>query len=212
MRSNNLLLALINGILVISLVESASTKKTANLKDLNYRIYPRRSEDEAAVIEWGNSAIISALDASVAHFGPQTSQAALLEVETMPVLASPINGRQELKNSDGEFMGFADKVISKLDNADDVHGNAVVMTNTGELTGVEMALIAQESGAAALIIVNVDEERPDDIYRLPLEKGSEKIDIPVVMVSLNSANVLTSVTVTPEMKQEEIINNGMPER
>jgi ribosomal silencing factor RsfS len=83
---------------------------------------------------------------------------------------------------------------------------------SGELTGFEMALIAQESGAAALIVVNVDEERPDDIHRLPTEEGSETIDIPVVMISLNSANVLTSATVTQEMKQEDIINNGMPER
>jgi hypothetical protein len=118
-------LALIGGILVLSLVESASHKRTANLQNLNYRIYPRRSEDEAAVIEWGNSAIISALDASVAFFGPQTSQAALLEVETMPVLASPVNGRWDHTNSEGEIDGFAEKVIRRLDNANEVHGNAV---------------------------------------------------------------------------------------
>lgn len=212
MGSVIVVLGLIIGLLVALAVESASIKRTANIQDLNYRIYPRRSEDEAAVIEWGNSAIISALDASVAHFGPQTSQAALLEVETMPVLATPINGRWEKEDSGEEIHRFSEKVIRRLDNADEVHGNAVVMTNTGDLTGVEMALIAQKSGAAALIIVNVDEERPDDIYRLPNEEESEKIDIPVVMISLNSANLLTSVTVTPEMKQEDIVNNGMPER
>ena len=33
-----------------------------------------RTSEEAAVIEWGHSAIISALDGAVATFGPQTSQ------------------------------------------------------------------------------------------------------------------------------------------
>ena len=32
------------------------------------------------------------------------------------------------------------------------------------------------------------------------------------MISLNSANVLTSATVTPDMKQEDIVNSGMPDR
>lgn len=188
---------------------NCKAKQTSNLQNLNYRIYPRRSEAEATVIEWGSSAIISAVDASVAHFGPQTSQAALMEVETMPVVASPVNGRWETNNTNVENEKV---IIQKLDNADEVHGNVVVMTNTGGLTGVEMARVAQLSGAAALMVVNVDEDRPDDIYRLPAEEGSEQIDIPVVMISLNSANVLTAATVTEDMKQEDIVNNGLPER
>ena len=53
--------------------------------DNNYREFPLRTAEEAAVIEWGHSAIISALDVSVAHFGPQTVDAAVFEVETKPV-------------------------------------------------------------------------------------------------------------------------------
>jgi hypothetical protein len=199
-----------------------SKRHSVNLQDLKYRTYPRRSEDEAAVIEWGNSAIISAIDASVAYFGPQTSQAALLEVETMPILAFPVNGVRDLGkpqsysdlHTDNETSD--DEKLRKLDNSDEVFGNAVVMTNTGGLSGVEMALLAQNSGAAALLVVNVDEERPDDIHRLSAnhdESGqADLIDIPVVMISLNSANVLTTATVLPEMQQEDIINHGMPER
>lgn len=153
-----------------------------DLKGLEYRDYPRRSDDEAAVIEWGHSAIISALDASVAHFGPQTSQAALLEVETTPVLASPIDG---VFRSDGEK-------IRPLDNAEQMKGNVAVMTNSGNLSGVELAKIAQASGAVALLVVNYDEDRPDDIYRLPADEGADDIDIPVAMISLNSANVLST--------------------
>ena len=214
-----------------------SDRKKMNLEELEYVEYPRRTEDEAAVIEWGHSAIISALDASVAHFGPQTSQAALLEVECMPVLASPINGVREAKLSDAEKKKDAEEtgaeegaekedqpdaeseasaqVILPLDNADEVHGNMVVMTNTGDISGLQMAKIAKASGAAALMIVNIDEKRPDDIYRLKVrsdEDGAEEIDIPVVMISMNSANVLTSATVTQGMAQEDIINHGMPER
>jgi len=191
-----------------SLASVSSAKKKQNLNELDYDVYPRRTEEEAAVLEWGHSAIISALDASVARFGPQTSEAALLEVECMPILASPINGV-------GKWDGESDELpIRALENADDVHGNMVVMTNNGELSGVAMAKVAKLSGAAALLVVNIDEQRPDDIYRLePLEgEDGEDVDIPVVMISLNSANVLTTATVTPGMDQSQIINHGMPER
>jgi len=106
-------------------------------------------------------------------------------------------------------------VIRALDNAEAVHGNMVVMTNTGKLTGLHMAKIAKASGAAALLIVNIDDKRPDDIYRLEVEEseeGAEEIDVPVVMISMNSANVLTSATVKPNMAAEDIVNHGMPER
>jgi len=170
--------------------------------------------------------VISALDASVARFGPQTSQAALLEVEAMPILASPINGvwlsddasgDEEGEGEDGEEVKAESdikKKIRPLNNAEEVHGNVAVMTSTGtELSGVEMARIAQLSGAAALMVVNLDEDHPEDIYRLPAdEDGAEDIQIPVVMISLNSANALTSATVTPETKPRDIVNNGMPDR
>lgn len=185
----------------------------SDLEALNYRVYPRRTDEEAAVLEWGHSAIISALDASVAHFGPQTNQAALLEVEAQPILANPVNGVfPDAKDSGGEGAEQDSKTIRPLINADEVHGNLVVMTNTGHLTGIDMAKIAQESGAAALVVVNVDEERPDDISRLPSGEGADDIDIPVVMISLNSANVLTTATVENDMRPEDIVNNGMPDR
>ena len=228
--------------------EQVTTKSLQEID--NWRIYPVRSQDEAAVIEWGHSAIISALDAAVAHFGPQTAQAALLEVETMPVLADPVNGVWE--DDEGDEEGNISKGrVRKLINADEVHGNVVVMTDTGivdsksggsggsgnTLTGLDLALIAQASGAAALIVVHVDDERPDDIYRLQVPllvtssseaaKGNDSdheednkrraqeaagIDIPVVVISLASANVLTTATVTADTQQEDIVNNGMPDR
>mmetsp|Transcript_17292 Transcript_17292/g.47631 ORF Transcript_17292/g.47631 Transcript_17292/m.47631 type:complete len:532 (-) Transcript_17292:3048-4643(-) len=188
--------------------EAARKTRSNDLRSLDYSVFPRRTEEEAAVFEWGHSAIISALDASVATFGPQTSQAALLEVECMPILASPVNGA--MRDAEGV------RQVTALRNADEVHGNIVVMTNNGGLSGVEMAKIAKLSGAAALLVVNIDEKRPDDIYRLGVldgeETDAEDIDIPVVMISLNSANVLTTATVEPHMEQKDIVNNGMPDR
>mmetsp|Transcript_14845 Transcript_14845/g.22837 ORF Transcript_14845/g.22837 Transcript_14845/m.22837 type:complete len:472 (-) Transcript_14845:60-1475(-) len=191
-------------IILTTLLGLSYAKKEKDLNRLNYREFPRRTEEEAAVIEWGHSAVISALDVSVAHFGPQTSQAALLEVETQPILAEPLTG---IDKESGE-------AVVKLDNAEEVHGNIVVMTNQGKLEGWTMAKIAMKSGAAALIVVNVDTKHPDDIYRLPVPEGesSDGVDIPVVMISYNSANVLTTATITPEMEAEEIVNHGMPER
>jgi len=196
-----------------------------SLQDLEYAVYPIRSQEEAAVIEWGHSAIISALDAAVAEFGPQTVDAALLEVETQPVLADPVNGVFAAADTTNDNEATAAKP-TKLNNADAVHGNVVVMTNTGlssssgadgggGLTGVDLAMLAQNSGAAALVVVNVDDERPDDIYRLTVGDQVEEaaaIDIPVVVISLSSANVLTSATVTEHTPQHEIVNNGMPDR
>jgi hypothetical protein len=199
----------------------------------DWRIYPVRSQEEAAVIEWGHSAIISALDAAVAHFGPQTTQAALLEVETKPILAEPLDGtwkdhEEWLKSQTADGKSTT---LRLLDNADAIHGNVAVMTdvaltrhndtnpNDGSsqgLTGLDLAIMAQASGAAALLIVHVDESRPDDMYRLAIPAGREaeasKIDIPVAVISLSSATVLTTATVTETSKQEDVINNGMPDR
>jgi hypothetical protein len=179
----------------------------------NYRLFPRRTADAAAVIEFGHSAIISALDASVANFGAQTDQAAVFEVEAMPILGDPLNGYQDDGQEVDEEGSEVSIQLKRLRNAEEVHGNMVVMTNQGnKLNGVELAKIAQMSGAAALVVVNVDEQRQEDIYRLPAEEGSEDIEIPVVMISLNSANILTTATVTQAMQTHEIVNNGMPER
>ena len=235
------------------------------------RLFPRRTVQEAAVLEWGNSAIITALDASVALFGPQTSDAALLEVETAPVLGVPLDGlriedkrvyreylktvgdmeekarqnleqaQRNLKDEDSEEQQ-EDEVsgvpefevpVKPLDNADEIVGNLCIMTTHPGVSGVEMALMAQESGAAALLVVNVDDpHRPDDIYRLPPSRSklvykdhlanlgsdnaedddmdfwqlheepdprADQVDIPVVMISLNSAQLLATALLDPEL-------------
>ena len=254
-----------------------------NSEAQNVRLYPRRTVEEAAVLEWGHSAIITALDASVALFGPQTRDAALLEVETAPVLAVPLDGlRTNMKQKYQEYVKQINTIqkpnndnnnkddstpplpeppifnvpIGPLDNANEMMGNLCIMTTHPAVTGVEMALMAQESGAAALLVVNIDDhERPDDIYRLPATKPrlvvappeaaqstsssssssssrrtkqdqlqqqqqdndndddddwpwiwqqdddprALKIDIPVVMISLNSAQLLATALLDPEL-------------
>ena len=159
--------------------------KAFDYETVNYeQIFPKRIGEEAAVVEWGNSAIISAIDAVVAKFGPQPSMGASFEVEAAPVLADPMDG------GGGE-----------LNNADQVHGNMCVMTNSAGLSGVAMAKIAKDSGAVALMVVNVLEiDNPDYIYSMSCETEDEcewaeqNIDIPVIMISLSSGNVLTTAS------------------
>jgi hypothetical protein len=45
-------------LLATLLLSSTAGKKTEKLDDLVYREYPRRTEEEAAVLEWGHSAVI----------------------------------------------------------------------------------------------------------------------------------------------------------
>lgn len=132
--------------------------------------YPQRHAHNSAVIEWGNSAIISALDAAVAKFGPQTSRAAYFEVETSIVLANPVDGS------------------SPFTNPDEIHGNMVLVTNVGNVAA--MAREVQSLGGVALCVVNTDADAPDYIYTLEGD-GEEEVEIPVVMVSLSGGNMLT---------------------
>ena len=198
---------------------AAGTTNSVPLSDLEYAAFPTRTSAEAAVVEWGHSAIISALDGAVATFGPQTSRGAFFEVEARPVLASPIDG-----DVDQLFTkGGADEDLTniKLKNSDEVEGNMVVMTNAAGLSGVEMARLAKNSGAAALMVVNTDRDHPDYISSLApedeieAEYAEQHVDIPVIMVSRTSGNVLTTALVEEGMTQEEIKslpNHGMPER
>ncbi|KAL9191476.1 hypothetical protein ACHAXT_001182 [Thalassiosira profunda] len=180
------------------------------------RTFPQRTSAEAAVVEWGHSAIISALDGAVAAFGPQTSMGASFEVETAPVLASPIDGVG--KGRDGTGDEVDDLQLPPLDNAADVEGNMVIMTDAAGLSGVAMAKIAKESGAAALMVVNTDKDAGDYIYSLAAEneaeaKYAENVDIPVIMVSLQAGNVITTAEATDDMAPE-VVNKGgaLPDR
>ena len=208
---------------IVSCTLATASAASATLKTkLDYKVFPMRKNDEAAVVEWGNSAIISALDGAVASFGPQTSLGAFFEVETAPVLASPINGRGDKKdilNEKEDTFGLHVPYPGPLDNEDEVHGNMVVMTNDrSNMSAVAMARVAKESGAAALMIVNVDQKNPDAIYSLEAETedeakyAEEHIDIPVLMVSLASGNLITTATYEEGMAEEDVVNNGMPER
>lgn len=197
-------------------LQVASAAQKQRLQDLDYRVFPRRSVAEAAVLEWGNSAIITALDASVAYFGPQTKDAALLEVETHPILSKPLNGVRDKDSQAFQDDGTPLPLVA-LDNADEVSGSMVIMSNNGGLTGVQMAKIAQTSGAAALLVVNFDSSRPDDIFRLPSEDDlvEGEIEIPVVMISLNSANLLASATYDSSSSRappRRLSNKYLPDR
>jgi len=186
-----------------------------SIQKLQYLDFPEKSTSKAAMVEWGNSAVISALDATVASFGPQISDVAFFEVETIPILADPVDGVGAYKNDDQKET--ESPLERLLDNSEEVLGSMLVMTNEAGLSGVQMAKIAKDNGAVALMVVNMDQNLPDYAYSLMPESeeearyAEEYIDIPVVMVSLASGNQFTTVTVTEDMKEEDIVNNGMPE-
>lgn len=222
---------------------SGSSNKAADVKktllSMDFDAYPQRTSDEAAVVEWGHSAIISALDAVVAGFGPQTSRGAFFEVEASPVYADPIDGvgevvkkKKKKEGGEGEDGGEEEdeddgelEYPGPLKNKDEVHGNMVVMTNTADLSPVTLARIAKDSGAAALMVVNTADgaELADYVYRMEAETdeeaawAEENVDIPVVMISRTSGNVLTTATIPEAMRDDpnagaEAPNGGMPER
>lgn len=195
---------------------------TTQASEQSYRIFPQRTSKEAAVVEWGHSAIISALDGAVATFGPQTSQGANFEVETGVVLADPIDGVGKRSKSDEEqdvsLSDFERDYPGILKNAHQVDGNMLIMTDAAGLSGVTMARIAKESGAAALMVVNTDQQTGDFIYSLEPESEEEQayadkhIDIPVIMVSLQAGNVITTATADDNDPKDAKKGIALPER
>ena len=194
----------------------------AQASEQSYRVFPQRTSKEAAVVEWGHSAIISALDGAVATFGPQTSQGANFEVETGVVLADPIDGVGKRSKNDEEqdvsLSDFERDYPGKLKNSDQVYGNMLIMTDAAGLSGVTMARIAKESGAAALMVVNTDQKTGDFIYSLEPESEEEQayadkhIDIPVIMVSLQAGNVITTATADENDPKDAKKGISLPER
>jgi hypothetical protein len=210
-------------------------KKTTTTSDYGGGVvewFPERRSSEAAVMEWGHSAVISALDAVVATFGPQTSRGAFFEVETSPILANPLVGvdlsiANKYLTNPSNFPHDDDEhgmpVFPPLHDPDKlIEGNMLVMTNGAGLSGVQMARLARDAGAAALCVVNVmnhpditgndedsDDTQRDYIYPLsPMDEAEEVyaeqyIDFPVVMISLNSGNLLTTATLPDNDEYED---------
>ena len=160
-----------------------------NVNDLNYTVFPRRLNSEAAVIEWGHSAVINAVDAVAAQFGAQPHSGAFFEVEATPVLADPVDARVK----EGQM----------LNNCDELSGNIAVVTSSDEMSYLDLALVAQSCEAAALVVVSIVKpvqgkdpahREPDYIFAMGLEDGEDagSIDFPCVMISLDSGNMLAS--------------------
>ena len=64
------------------------------------KMYPQRSNEDAALLEWGHSAIIHAADAVVAQFGLQASEEEFeLGIEASPVIGRPPQGCEPFRNA-----------------------------------------------------------------------------------------------------------------
>ena len=96
-------------------------------------------------------------------------------------------------------------------NADELHWNAMVMTNVAKFIPVQMVNMVVDSGAAALLVANTDECTKNPIFFkiFMVWKATEEceyadhfIDIPVVIIHLTSDNILT--TAVKNMQVDEI--------
>jgi len=165
--------------------------KKTNVNDLEYEEFPKRTNEEAAVIEWGHSAIINAVDGVVANFGVQPTLGAFFEVEATPVLGVPLDGYIDENSNDPESPSYT------LTNCDALVGNILILTSSSHFTPVDLASKAAKCEAAALVVVYVFEEnQPEYIFPMKTKEGEEeaagKIDFPVIMISLTSGNMLAS--------------------
>ena len=148
----------------------------AGLED--YESYPKRSDADAAVIEWGHSAMIQSVDGVVASFGAQISEteAALFEVEASVVMSQPPQacGKGGLKNA------------AKL------HGQ-IALVMRGGCNFLTKANLAVKAGAAALVVINNDAASPDHAFAMDGNDAPQSdvvVDIPCVMVSYNGGQAL----------------------
>jgi len=138
-------------------------------------IYPKRSSDDSALLEWGSSAIIHNADGVVARFGPAATHPEFeLGMEAELVTASPRQGCEPLTN--------ADRV-----------GTQIVVMYRGGCDFATKARTAEAAGAAALIVVNNDRKSPDRAFAMSAHSDKEvvgddsprdtSIGLPCLMIS-----------------------------
>jgi len=216
--------ALLRTIVVVECSNSGNNIDKDDAPNINYNAYPKRESNEAAMVEWGHSAILQAIDAVVAKFGTQTSDGAYFEVEASIVLAEPINGDVNGADDDDDD----DVNNAKLKNYKEVHGNMVILSNnSNKYTDVQLSKIGQNSGAAAVMIVNTKDitndgdnnPNNDFIYSMEAQTDQDKIiadtiTIPCIMVSLMSANQITTAGETEQQndEKEEVVEASLPDR
>ncbi|KAJ8598865.1 hypothetical protein CTAYLR_010463 [Chrysophaeum taylorii] len=117
--------------------------------------YPKRSNDDAALLEWGSSAIIHNADGVVARFGPSATHPEFeLGVEAELVTASPRQGCEPLMN--------ARSVATQI-----------VVMYRGQCDFGTKALNAAKAGAAAMIVVNSDRRSPDRAFAMTMRAKGE---------------------------------------
>jgi len=137
-------------------------------------LIPGRSNEDAALLEWGSSAIIHNADGVVARFGPSAKHPEFeLGIEAELVTASPRQGCEALSN--------ARQAATQI----------VVMYRGGCAFGVKAAH-ASAAGAAAMLVVNSDRRSPDRAFAMASEAKGEVADdgerestasVPSVMIS-----------------------------
>ena len=120
--------------------------------------YPKRSPDDSALLEWGNSAIIHNADGVVAKFGPGATHPEFeLGIEADLVTATPRQGCEPLGNA----------ALARTQ---------IVVMYRGGCDFKTKAETAAAAGAAALIVVNNDRRSPDRAFAMSLYGDRERDD------------------------------------
>ncbi|KAJ1445167.1 hypothetical protein M885DRAFT_550789 [Pelagophyceae sp. CCMP2097] len=149
--------------LLILLVGLAGASQAPDIEQQHR--YPKRSNDDAALLEWGSSAIIHNADGVVAQFGPSAAHPEFeLGIEALIVTANPRQG------------------CGPLTNAAAVGTQIVVMVRGG-CDFAQKARTALAAGAAALIVVNSDRRSPDRAFAMDGDELPADFSLPSVMIS-----------------------------
>mmetsp|Transcript_39489 Transcript_39489/g.79742 ORF Transcript_39489/g.79742 Transcript_39489/m.79742 type:complete len:491 (-) Transcript_39489:3-1475(-) len=117
-------------------------------RTMKEQVFPTRTNDDSALLEWGHSAVIHAADAVVARFGLQTAEEEFeLGIEAAPVFGKPTQGCEPLRN------------------AEEI-GSQMVFLFRGSCDFATKARHAAEAGAVAVVIVNHDHTHPDHAFAM----------------------------------------------
>lgn len=150
-------------------------------------VFPTRTNDDSALLEWGHSAVIHAADAIVSRFGLQTSDEEFeLGIEASPVFGKPSQGCEPLRNPS--------EVSSQM-----------VFLFRGACDFATKARYAVKAGAVALVVINHDHTRPDHAFAMMTPTFDGTID-----GTFGDARALSDEETTWTSKERDWVNPPIP--
>jgi hypothetical protein len=145
--------------------------------------YPKRSPDDSALLEWGNSAIIHNADGVVAKFGPGATHPEFeLGIEADLVTATPRQGCEPLGNA----------ALARTQ---------IVVMYRGGCDFKTKAETAAAAGAAALIVVNNDRRSPDRAFAMSLHGDRERDEPEERDLTIRTPSLMVSYAAGQQLRE-----------